>query len=329
MKSKINHILVCVCIAFCAAGAYAQQPDALVDRKEIRIGEQAQITLSVAVPKANMPLVSFPSIGDTIVNGVEVLRRSSIDTLATGKDVKETRLEQRVTITSFDTGYYAIPPFTFEIDGNRVSTRAFLFTVTGVEVDTTKGIHDIRDIYEVSLGWRDYVSEYWPYAAGAAAVLAAIIAAILVYRRMRERASARPKVEEPVVRKAPHLLAIEALERIRQERLYANDKAKQYYTEITDALRDYIEAVFDMPAHELTSAQILSRLRYADLPKGEMQKLRSLLNLADMVKFAKEKPDAALSDKSAVDAIAFVNNVQAHLGAQAESDELNKGGAPA
>lgn len=326
MINTLRNILLFACIALAAGDIFAQQPDALVDKKEIFIGEQAQITLSVAVPKENMPLVSFPTVGDTLVNGVEVLRRSSIDTLATGKDVKETRLEQRVTITSFDTGYYAIPPFTFEIEGNRVSTRAFLFTVRGVEVDTTKGIHDIRDIYEVNLGWRDYLSAYWPYAAGAAAVLVAIVAAILVYRRMRARAKARPREQAPIVRKAPHLLALEALERIRQERLYANDKAKQYFTELTDALRDYIEAIFDMPAHELTSAQILSRLRYADLPKGEMQKLRSLLNLSDMVKFAKEKPDAALSDKSAADAIAFVNNVHAHLGAEEQSAELNKGG---
>ncbi len=326
MIHTLKHILLLTCIALSGANLVAQQPDALVDKKEILIGEQAQLTLSIAVPKENMPLIAFPVIGDTIVGGVEVLRRSAIDTLPTSDEVKETRLEQRLWITSFDTGFYAIPPFTFDVDGDRMSTRAFLLTVKGVEIDTTKGIHDIRDIYEVNLDWRDYVSAYWPYAAGAAAVLVAIIAAILLYRRMRARAKARPKEQAPVVQKAPHLRALEALERIRQERLYANDKTKQYFTELTDALRDYIEAVFDMPAHELTSAQILSRLRYADLPKGEMQKLRSLLNLADMVKFAKEKPDAALSEKSAADAISFVKNVHEHLAAEVKDVDLNEGG---
>lgn len=326
--NRASHIALLFTALLVLQTAFGQKADAVIDRKEILIGEQAIISLSAPFDKGKMPKVNFPNIGDTLVKAVEVLRLSSIDTLETGDDVKESRLEQKVYITSFDTGFYAIPPFMFEIDGVTVSTEAFLLTVNTVEIDTTKGIVDIRDIYEVEVGWKDYLAAYWPYAAGALGVAILIAALVIAVQRVRKRRrEARAVVIPQVPRKAPHLLAIEAIEKTQREKAYLRNRVKQYHTEITDAIRDYIEAVFDMPAHELTSRQILDRLRYADLPQGEIQRLKSILNRADMVKFAKESPESDENDRAATDALAFVNGIHRHLGAIEQSKPGGAGGA--
>lgn len=303
--------------------ARGQKAEALPDRKEILIGEQVTLRLSVPFMKDSPPAVVFPAVGDTLVKHVEVVRKTGVDTLATGEEVKETRLEQKLYVTSFDTGFYAIPPFTFKIDDREVKTEAFLLTVRSVEIDTTKGIYDIRDIYEIELGWRDYLSAYFPYIAGGIGLLA--LAAALIFLVLRARKQARKKEEAPpVVKKRPaHLVALESLEKTEKERNYLRGRVKQHHTEITDALRTYIEEIFEMPAHELTSGQIMRRLRYQDLSPEQIKKLQRIFTLADMVKFAKEQPEAAENDKSVEDAMDFVREVHRTFYVAPPTDETS------
>lgn len=309
MISKPTYWLLAMLSFALGHQAFGQEADALIDRTEIRIGEQAVIRLSVPFEKANPPKVVFPAIGDTLSKQVEVVRKSGIDTLKTGEEVKESRFEQRVYITSFDTGYYAIPPFVFEIDGQEVRTEAFLLEVSTVEIDTTKGIVDIRDIYEVDLDWRTYLKAYWTYAAGGLVLLAVLVAAIILIVRWQKNKPVQGPVVAPPPRIPPHEAALSNLERLRVEKAYAGGKVKSFYTEVTDTLRTYLEEVFRIPAHELTSRQIVDRLRYSDLPEGQLPQLKTLMTLADMVKFAKEKPGEHVNEQSLMDAIAFVKAV--------------------
>lgn len=309
MHKHTLHIALFAAALLGCLSAQSQTAEAVPDRKEILIGEQVTIRLSVPFMKDSPPAAVFPAVGDTLVKNVEVVRKTEVDTLITGEDVKETRLEQKLFITSFDTGYYAVPPFTFNIDGQDFKTDAFLLTVRSVEVDTTKGIYDLRDIYEVEVGWRDYLSAYFPYIAGGIGLLA--LAAAVVFLVLRARKQAREKREAPpVVKKRPaHLVALESLEKTGKERNYLRGRVKQHHTEITDVLRTYIEEIFEMPAHELTSGQIMRRLRYQDLSPDQIKKLNRIFTLADMVKFAKEQPESAENDKSVEDAKDFVREV--------------------
>lgn len=309
MSARILHTVAALAWLLIALPVTAQKAEAVADRKEIRIGEQVTVRLSVPYLKDNPPIAVFPEVGDTLVKNVEVVRKTGVDTLATGEEVKETRLEQKLYITSFDTGYYAVPPFTFEINGERVDTEAFLLEVRTVEIDTTKGIADIRDIYETEVGLMDYLYAYAPYIVGGVALAGIIAAVVILLLRARKRRAAAPP-PAPVVKKLPaHIVALESLEKTGREKNYLRGRAKQHHTEITDALRTYIEEMFEIQAHELTSGQIVSRLRHYDIAPEAMIKLRRVFSMADMVKFAKEKPEAAENDKSVSDAVDFVNAV--------------------
>lgn len=286
----------------------AQSPDIVIDRNEILIGEQAILKLSYPINKANPAKVLFPNIGDTLVDKVEVVRKSDIDTLTTGEGVSTYRLEQTLHITSFDTGFYAIRPFEFVINGQTETTPAFLLTVKTVEVDTTAGIMGDRDIIFVEVGFMDYIKVYWKIPAIILGVSALVAILVLLIIRILERRKVKPKGPPPAPARPAHELALETLFKTRDEKIFKRGKFKEYHTAITDALRDYLEGDYHIPAHELTSRQIITALKYSGVDEKEMIKLRTILFRADMVKFAKETPDEQENTAAVNDAIQFVQN---------------------
>lgn len=287
--------------------AFGQKPDALIDRNKILIGQQAVVTLSCAIDKSNPAKISFPNIQDTLVDKVEVVRKTAIDTLKTGENVGQTRLEQKLYITSFDSGYYAIPPFRFKVNGEEVETQAFLLSVKTVEIDTTAFIKGDRGIYQVDVSILDYLKAYWQYPVGAVGALALIALVIFLIKRYRKKEPVEAEPEEEKDLRPAHVIAKEELDRIAREKIFKRGKIKEYHTEITDVLRDYIERTFGIPAGEYTSHQILSNLKYSGIQEKEQQKLRRLLFRADMVKFAKETPDEHENTEALEDAKAFVD----------------------
>ena len=301
-----TYFLLLAC--FASVSSFAQKPDAVIDRHEILIGEQAILKLSYPINKSNPAKVQFPNIGDTLVNKVEVVRKSKIDTLASSEGVSTIRLEQTLYITSFDTGFYAIKPFEFIINGQPEQTPAFLLTVKTVEIDTTAGIMGDRGIYSVDVTFMDYVKVYWKYpviALGAAAIIAILVLLIVRYNERRKAKPAAPPAEPA---RPAHELALEALTKTREEKIYKRGKVKEYHTAITDALRNYLEGDYQIPAHELTTRQIITALKYSGIDEKEMIKLRTILFRADMVKFAKETPDEQENTIAVNDAILFIEH---------------------
>lgn len=299
--------------AIMALGLKAQRADAILTPNEILIGEQAVMTLSVSYQKDQLPKVLFPQFGDTLITDVEIVRTTDVDTLSTADDVSETRLEQKLYLTAWDTGFYAIPPLEITINGEKQSTEAFLLTVKTVEIDTTAGIKASAEIYEVEVGWQDYLTAYWYYPAGALALAGLIVAVILLVRAQRKKRDAKPVVEKAEPARPADEIAKERLLEIQSEKIYTKGKVKQYHTEITDVLRDYLEVIYEIPAHELTSNEITSRLRYVGLTDQESLQLRVVLNRADMVKFAKDRPDDNENETAVKQAMAFVNTTSARM----------------
>ncbi len=320
MSTRLVNISTLICLLL-SIGGQAQTADATLSPREILIGEQAVINLSVSYTKGAIPKVDFPQFGDTLMNLVEVIRTTDADTLATSDDVSESRIEQKIYITSFDSGYYAIPPFEILVNGEIQRTEAFLFTVRSVEIDTTATIKPPKDIYEIEVGWQDYLQAYWYIPAGVmgVAVLAAIIFLLVKRRKRHEYEWVEQELEDPA--KPIHIAVLERLEAIREKAIYKRDKVKLYHTEITDALRDYIEGVYQVQAHEFTTRQILSGLKYVGLTQTESLNLNEILSRADMVKFAKEIPSEVENESAVEKAIEFVRTTSARINVDKEIRE--------
>lgn len=271
------------------------------DRQEIVIGEQVQLQLVLKSHAGDT--VQFPIIGDTLITEVEVLNRSTVDTAYEGNDLSQRIFTQQITVTSFDSGYFPIPPRIATINGTEVLSNALLISVQTIDIDTAQGIYDIKAIVETPFSITEWLEENWKIFAIAipALLLITLLSFWLLSRKPKKK-------EEPIIPTRPaHIIAMERLAAMETEQAWLKENSKPYYSELTDVLREYIEHRFKVPALEQTTEEIHASLRRnPDLSSSSLQELKQLLFLADLVKFAKEKPSVQEKELNLNQAKTFV-----------------------
>ncbi len=114
-----------------------------------------------------------------------------------------------------------------------------------------------------------------------------------------------PKIELP-----PHVVALSDLDKLKASKLWQKGQEKEYYTELTDILRHYIDRRFHIDAPEMISEDIIAAIHLATDTKSATDGLTQILNVADLVKFAKYTPFADENDLSLVNAYLFVNQTK-------------------
>jgi len=137
-----------------------------------------------------------------------------------------------------------------------------------------------------------------------------IIAIIGVIWYLRKRPKKEIIVPEVKVYVAPHTVALEKLQALRAKKLWQQEAVKEYHSELSDIIREYLEKRYAIKTYEKTSDEIFASLKYLDINQDDRNKLRQILLLADLVKFAKEKPLPAENEQSMDNAISFVNSTQ-------------------
>lgn len=267
-----------VMMAVSVLSLQAQQATARLDSSVHQIGEWITLDLSLVAP-SNAQVI-WPAIGEN-VEELEVLDRSAIDTFSNGN--KKT-YKQTLTLTVFDSGFYAVPAFDFLVNGDSVSTTPMLLKVESIQIDTaTADIKPIKDVMRAPVTFRELV----PYILGGVALLAIIILTLL-YLKNRKRKPV--DIKEPEITIPPHEWAMEELKKLKQAGLWEKGEVKEYYVRLTDIFRQYIELRFRQPAMESTSDEIMDRMRLIPEAASIKGEIRSLLILSDLVKFAKANP---------------------------------------
>jgi hypothetical protein len=282
------------------------QTEALVslDTNAILVGDQINLHLSFTGP-AGLEL-QWPKLSDTIISEIEILEKSKIDT-SFSKDKAKITLHQVLKITSFDSGYYAIPPFRFNYKkpGDQMvqfaETQAVLLSVHTIPVDTAKEIRDIKKPIEAPFSFREALP--W--------IIALLLLAgtgYFIFYYLKKRKKAEPVFRAPVkIKISPHQIALDALENLRNKKLWQGGQIKEYHTELTDIIRDYVYGKFAIHAPELTSDEILNALNFTATNPEARQKLSQAFVVADLVKFAKMHPLPMEHDASLNNAIDFGN----------------------
>jgi hypothetical protein len=280
---------------------------ARLDSANILIGDQVKLFLEIDYPK-NIE-VDFANVPDTIREKIEVLSRTPIDTIQLDDENMMKQIRTFI-ITSFDSGSYRIPPYWFSInvDGivDSIPSNGVTLNVYTMEIDTTKGPTDIKMPYDAPLT----LKEVTPYILGV--MLIGAILFLILYSIKRKKNN-KPLFSIPAKPKEPaHIIALRELDRIKDEKLWQKDKIKDYYSDITDTLRKYIENRYEIPAMEQTTDEILASFRHRKeiLNDKLYGNLSQILSLADLVKFAKYKPLPDDNNLTLVDAYFFVNGTK-------------------
>jgi len=286
------------------AQGWSEGVSVALDTTALRIGEQVTLTMSVQYRTgAGDPIISWPTIGDTLSAHVEVVADSGVDTLAV-RDMAGAFVQQRALhLTSFDTGYWAIPPFRFTMNGAVMETKPMLLQVQGVTLDSTLAARDIKAIHELPFSLGYWVREHVKWIAAGAGVLA--LAALILWLLLRKRA-AIPAKEVPAIELPLHQRTINALHALEKQRLWQNGEHKAYHSRITDLVRGYIEERYRVPALESTTDELLQELRVSALSADQRGQLGNMLRLADMVKFAKALPSPIENEQMMSGALRFV-----------------------
>ena len=308
---------------------YAQKGEAIVelDVHNLKIGEQAQLKLSFTYPveSGKYQKIFWPVILDTLSEKVEVLSQSAIDTIYVDS-IRPYRFElvKHITITSFEEGAYNIGPFEFYInaDSQEVISNVEQLNVSSIEVDTTQNIKDIKPIMQVNYTWIDWIIDHKTEIAVFGIVLILIVLLFYLFNKYYKRKEEVVVVPEVII--PPHELAFKRLDELSSKKLWQNGKEKEYHTELTEILREYLENRYSIKALEQTTDEILYGIRNIGLSEALKEQLRKALLLSDLVKFAKERPLASEHEASYAGIREFIENtkqVQNELTNSNETDQ--------
>lgn len=280
--------------------------DATIDSLQIYIGEQAKIKLEVSLG-ANSKL-QLPVFSDTIVRGVEIVDIAKPDTQYLN-DRQRMLITQEYTVTSFDSALYYLPPFEVGVDGKPYQSKALALKVYTFPVDTLHPDQYFgpKGIMEAPFAWEDWAGIIW---LSLLAIPMLILVIFFIIRFNDNKPIIRKIKIEPKL--PPHQQAMKEIERIKTDKEWQKGRTKEYYTALTDTLRNYIKDRFGFNAMELTSSEIIEHLQEAEQSES-IDELRQLFNTADLVKFAKLDPLMNENDMNLVNAIEFINHTKVEV----------------
>ena len=275
---------------------YAQEVKVETNTKNIKIGEQIQYKVSVETP-ADTP-VSFPE-GQTFAP-LEMVKTRAADTL---RDGGKYRLVKEYYLTQFDEGKYTIPSQKIRINNKDYFTDSLLVEVHTVAIDTLKQpLYDIKPIQDVK---KPFTSYGWILTIIAAVLLLFIVAFVyFVFIRKKKFPFLQTQKKLP-----PFDRAIQDLKELQNSKYLIQSQNKEYYTRLTDIVKAYLEEEVHILAKESTTDELLTKINLLqekgklNLNRETITNLKRVLQTADLVKFAKNKPsdDNAEYDRETIE----------------------------
>jgi hypothetical protein len=147
-----------------------------------------------------------------------------------------------------------------------------------------------KDVRPLKSQW-EVPPDYVKWAAIGLAAIALVAALVWWIRRRRARVAS----EAPEVRLPPDVVALAELERIAGLGLVERGEFKSYYTLVADAVRRYLGERFHVESMDRTTYELLEELSRRG---NRVDGLDAFLNEADLVKFAKLRPDSARAQRA-------------------------------
>ena len=266
---------------FISTSLFAQKVTTTIDKTKNKIGAEFQLTLKTEVD--TLSKVKFPNAKN--FGPLEVIQSYKMDTVKKGSRYE---LIKKYGLTQFDSGKYTIPSLKVYINGKPNLTDSITVEVNAVVVDTLKQkMYDIKDIAKVE----SPLGSWWIYLL---LLFAIAVIGFFVYQFIKKRQN-RVKVEV-VIYKSPIEKATSLLQLLEIKELWQKGEVKNYYSELTEIARNYIEEEINIPAMESTTSELIEGLRNASkhkklkLSNETVANLEKVLMHADLVKFAKSKP---------------------------------------
>ena len=284
--------------------------NAKLDSATLLMGNQTIIHLEILQDESQKGhILNEPKQSDTIieiVRGVEFTKIVRNDTSIFGNNIQ---INRDYLIQSFDSGLYTIPPFKYVIGVDTFKSKPLTLKVLPVAIDSIyTSIHDYADLEDVESKWFDilpnWVIDYWGLILIIFVIILGIIAVIYILKSKGKSIIPRKKVIPP------YELAMIKLTKLKELRLCENGQEKEFYTQLTDILREYLTGRFNINAMEMTTTQIINSLKSNKESQVTNNNMELILEMADFVKFAKVRPLPDDNTKVYQAAIQFVTDTK-------------------
>jgi hypothetical protein len=302
-------VLILLILSSAATILFSQEVriKAEIDTSSIFTGDQIRFIVRMEKP-AGLD-ISLYRFSDTIVKNIEIIRGPDRDTIPLENGL--VTVSDSYLITSFDSGRYEIPPVYAEVTTESGLKRYYgdyiYLEVKRPDIsppDTTRQFFDIIGPYRAPVT----AGEVLPW------VLAAMAAALIAYYsfryfRSRKRKEEHFDITEPV--EAAHIIAYRNLEKLKSEKLWQKGLFKEYYSTLSDILRSYIDQRYGMNSMESTTGEIMNDIRNHNCTETEVSELlKQVLELSDLVKFARVIPEASDCELSMEQSWSFVSQTR-------------------
>lgn len=261
---------------------FSQKITTSIDSSQIKIGSQFKLTIKASVNAKDK--VVFPE--GKFFGALEILESYPVDTI---KNNSQYELIKKYGLTQFDSGRYTLPNLLVKINQTAFRTDSLSILVNNVKVDTTKQqMYDIKNIIATE---EAPSSEWWKWLLLLALIVASGFASYFIIKKIQKRKETAEEFFASPIEKA-----IAYLQNLDKKQLIQKGEVKEYYSEMTDIARTYIEESVNVPAMESTSSELIAALKKAISEKKmfinreELNQFKGVLENADLVKFAKSKP---------------------------------------
>jgi len=261
------------------------------------MGRTARLTLRLENLPPNTP-GKFPLFENVSESGIVTLLGDTIElNLADAKvdtvksESGHESVEYKIPVQVFDSGKYVIPSIIYVSGADTLRSNMLSLEIIPVAVTADAEISPDAGVVVIpASAWQkftdklpDFIYFYWWLIL---LLVIIVVAAIILWRKFRKTGVHIYKKPEPT----PYEIAVRALENLRARKLWENGQEREYFTELTEILRNYLYGRFGINAMEMTTEQILNTISSQEDVKGKEDYVRRILSVADFVKFAKMRP---------------------------------------
>jgi hypothetical protein len=272
---------------------------ASTDTTSYKVGDYINYTLRIEYDK-NIGIIT-PLIKDSL----KVADIIKLDTAVTKEENGRMVTTIKAVLSKYDSAVVNIPPIAIKYRTAHDSTLKTILSypvtvlVHTLQVNPQAEIKDVKDPVKIPLNWLLILM----WVAIAAIVLGT---ALLLWLRYKKNKAAKV-VAAPRIILPAHVEALAALNELEKKQLWQKGMVKEYHSEITEIIRAYFERKFDLRALELTTTEVNLQLKEKSGAANIIDITNDFLNNADLVKFAKFKPENSVNEEMMKQALEIVN----------------------
>ena len=305
----VKYLISTIAAVLLVANVDAQRVTLEADTTTLELGGQTWIHLSAQRdPASSSATYAWPAWEDTLPGGWEILELRPLDTsLVQWEDGRDAiAVTQSMRVTTWDTGVVRMPELPLTLGADTFISNAMLFVVHAPQLGEEGQIADFAEVIDVQWTLWERLQRALPYLLAALLLVAVVACGYVVYRRRAQRMRASDSMDPELPKEPADVIALRTLRRVQEQAAWKRGDFKGHHAQISTALRTYLEQQFGFAALELTTAEIRRGVASTGVDAEQQRNLLAILELSDLVKFAKYQGGAEEHERAVRRAIEFV-----------------------